>query len=174
MALEPLVWNNCSLPNPGLIICSGNRFLKAFFTWWETSHKIVLKSLESLLLKHFLDKHGESMVFENLQDTSKEMLSQISNSPSMKSLDCGQSEQHILAYIDQYYKFRNETRNGSICKIAKYWAAYINHVWLELQMNEAVRRNDFLLYEECIHRMPDLFLSYDGSNYARYLTMYPA
>ena len=91
-----------------------------------TCHKIVL------LLKYFLDKHGECMVFSNLPDTFKERLSQISNSPSKQSLECGQSDQHILAYIDQYNTFCNETRNGSLCETAQFQAAYIEHVWLML------------------------------------------
>ena len=79
-----------------------------------TCHKIVI------LLKYFLDKHGECMVFGNLLDTSKERLSQISNSPSNQSFECGQSDHHILAFIDQYNTFRNETRNGSLGESAQF------------------------------------------------------
>ena len=60
-------------------------------------HQIMLESLERLLLIRFLDKHGDSMVFKNLPDTSKERLSQIPKSPSKKSLECGQNDQFILA-----------------------------------------------------------------------------
>ena len=60
-----------------------------------------------MLLKCSLDKHGESMVFENHPDTSKERLGQIPNSPSKKPLEFGQNDQHILANIDHHYKFGN-------------------------------------------------------------------
>jgi len=50
--------------------------------------------------------------------------------------------------------------------------AYMDAVWLALQLHESVKRNDFLLYAECILRMPDLFFAYNGQNYARYLTMF--
>ena len=56
-------------------------------------------------------------------------------------------------------------------KTAQFWITYINDVWLALQLSENVKRNDFLLYVECIHCMPDLFFAYSGQNYARYLTM---
>ena len=48
----------------------------------------------------------------------------------------------------------------------------MNHVWLVLQLHEAVKRNDFDLYAQCIFRMPDLFFSYDAQNYARYMAMF--
>ena len=35
-----------------------------------------------------------------------------------------------------------------------------------------MKRNDFLLYAEYIHCMPDLFFAYNGHNYARYMTMF--
>lgn len=63
-------------------------------------------------------------------------------------------------------------QNGALGKTAQYWITYMNEVWLVLQLHEAVKRNDFLLYQECINLMPHLFFSYDGHNYARYLTMF--
>ena len=48
----------------------------------------------------------------------------------------------------------------------------MDYVWLVMQLHEAVKRNNSLLYTECIHRMPDLFLSYDGYNYARFLYIF--
>ncbi len=53
--------------------------------------------------------------------------------------------------------------------------AYMDAVWLTLQLHEAVKRNDFLLNTlntECIFHMPDLFFAYDGQNYARYMSMF--
>ena len=50
-------------------VLSGKNYSRAMIC-----HKIVLESLERLLLKRFLDKQGESMVFENLPDNSNEKL----------------------------------------------------------------------------------------------------
>ncbi len=41
-----------------------------------------------------------------------------------------------------------------------------------LQLIQAVKANDFLLYAHCISDMPDLFFSFGGQNYARYLTFF--
>ena len=56
-------------------------------------------------------------------------------------------------------------------KTAQFWMAYMDAVRLVLQLHESVKRNDFLLYAECILRIPDLFFAYNGQNYARYMTM---
>ena len=135
-------------------------------------HKTVLESLERLLLKCFLNKKGEDKVFDNLPNTSKEKLKQISTSPTKQSLEGGMNDEHILTYIDQYCQFRDDVRSGMLGKTAQFWMAYMDEVWLTLHLHEAVKKNDFLLDEECIHRMPDLFFSYDGQNYARYLTCF--
>ena len=54
---------------------------------------------------------------------------------------------------------------GHFAKRLIFLVAYISHVWLVL--HKAVKRNNFPLHTECIHRMPGLFLSYDGNNYTR-------
>lgn len=48
----------------------------------------------------------------------------------------------------------------------------MDHVWLVLTLTHAVKHNDFLLYAHCLHLMSDLFFSFGGQNYARYLTFF--
>ena len=48
----------------------------------------------------------------------------------------------------------------------------MNHIWLVLALVQAVKTNDFLLYCHCLFQMSDIFFSFNGQNYARYLTFF--
>ena len=41
-----------------------------------------------------------------------------------------------------------------------------------LSLIRAVKTNDFNLYSACLHLMADIFFSFDGQNYDRYLTYF--
>ena len=45
----------------------------------------------------------------------------------------------------------------------------MDHVWLVLSLLHAVKTNDYYLYGDCLSKMVNLFFSFDGHNYARYL-----
>ena len=57
-----------------------------------------------------------------------------------------------------------------IGKTAQVWISYMNHIWLVLSLQEAVKNNNFYLYAYSIHKMADLFFSFGGQNHARSLT----
>ena len=48
----------------------------------------------------------------------------------------------------------------------------MDHVSLVLSLRRAVKTNDFELYAYCLGCMSDLFFSFGGQNYARYLTFF--
>jgi len=50
----------------------------------------------------------------------------------------------------------------------------MDDVWLVLNLMRAVKTNSYNLYIQCLCLMPDLFFSYGGFNYARYLTYFSA
>lgn len=148
-------------------VMSGKNYSRAM-----VCHKIVLESLEKLLLKTFLSQTGQNEIFETLPDESKKKVKKVKLSLNKKSIEDLLNDNQITSYLKQYAEFRDGVQNGALGKTAQYWITYMNEVWLVLQLHEAVKRNDFLLYQECINLMPDLFFSYDGHNYARYLTMF--
>ena len=49
---------------------------------------------------------------------------------------------------------------------------YMDHVLLVLSLMRSVKENDFELYAYCLMQMPDLFFSFGGQNYSRYLTFF--
>ena len=148
-------------------VLSGKNYSRAM-----VCHKTVLESLERLLLKQFLEERGETKLFENLPEGAKEKLNKINQSLTKKTLEECINDPDIIEYIQKYCQFQEEVANGRLGKTAQFWMTYMNAVWLVLQLHEAVKRNDFLLYAECIFLMPNLFFAYDGQNYARYMTMF--
>ena len=148
-------------------VLSGKNYSRAM-----VCHKTVLESLERLLIKRFLEHTGESKFFNSLPETAKGKLNEMKSSSTKDKLNDCIIDPDILGYIRRYCQFREEMANGEFGKTGQFWIAYMDAVWLALQLHESVKRNDFLLYAECILRMPDLFFAYSGQNYARYLTMF--
>ena len=135
-------------------------------------HKVVTESLERLLLDMYIKGEAISSFFDNLPSTSREKLDKLVESPSQSILEEVLNDAVILQYLQSYLSFKEKARNGNKGKTAQYWMSYVDQVWLCLRLYEAVKRNDFLLYAHCICLMADLFFSYGGQNYARYLTMF--
>ena len=50
--------------------------------------------------------------------------------------------------------------------------SYINHISLILCLLQSVKTNNYELYAETLCQMQDLFFSFGGMNYARYLTFF--
>ncbi|KAL5015504.1 hypothetical protein ScPMuIL_009774 [Solemya velum] len=88
--------------------------------------------------------------------TNEQLLEQLMNDTS------------LVTYIQEYCKYRNKVREGERGKTAQFWIAYMDHVWLVLSLIRAVKTNDF----PAVRRVSDLFFSFDGQNYARYLTFF--
>jgi hypothetical protein len=88
------------------------------------------------------------------------------------SFESALNNEDISSYIDAYAKFRHVARTGHLGKTAKLWVSYMDHMWLVLQLTKAVKTNNFLLYVRCLFLMCDLFFSFGGQNYARYLTFF--
>ncbi|KAL5013682.1 hypothetical protein ScPMuIL_007952 [Solemya velum] len=135
-------------------------------------HKIVLESLERLLFEQFLHQKGMSDIFDGLPESSKLKIQDLVHSPSEQLLEQLMNDTPLVTYIQEYCKYRDKVCEGEGGKTAQFWIAYMDHVWLVLSLIRAVETNDFLLYAECLHQMSDLFFSFDGQNYARYLTFF--
>ena len=48
----------------------------------------------------------------------------------------------------------------------------MDHVWLTFNLLQTVKTNDFFAYSHCLCLMPDLFFSFGGQNYARYMAFF--
>ena len=75
-------------------------------------------------------------------------------------------------FFRNYEHFRDDIRQGKHGKTPQFWMSYMDHIWLVLSLLYAVKVNDFELYAQCLLAMPDVFFSFKGQNYARYLTFF--
>ncbi|XP_068203606.1 uncharacterized protein [Palaemon carinicauda] len=133
-------------------------------------HKALAEGLERMLLRKFESLNGglqqripeESMtkVISLIANRNKEGLVQVT--------DDGPFQEYLADYVE----FRLQVRNGSLGKTGAFWLSYVDHIWLVLSLLMAVKNNDFYLYGACLSMMADLFHSFDGQNYARYLTFF--
>jgi len=135
-------------------------------------HKVLVESLERLLLGQFLEMKEEETPFQQLPQSSKDCIRALIDGPSKETEDAVLRDEHVSAYIDEFMQFRDSVRTGKLGKTAVFWMTYIDHVWLLLSLLQAVKTNNYDVYTECISQMPDLFFSFGGQNYARYLTYF--
>ena len=135
-------------------------------------HKVMMESLERLLLQAYLESQNADDLFSSLSDESSKQLHNLMENPSHVTLDAVLTEDSISLIVKGYEEFRQSVATGHLGKTAQLWLSYMEHVHLMLSLLEAVKTNNFFLYAECINRMTPLFFSFDGQNYARYLSYF--
>ena len=135
-------------------------------------HKILLKSLERILLDKFLEQENEDVIFARLPEGTRDKINTLIYSQTKHTMDDLMSNEGIIAYIRKYTEFKKSVREGVLGKTALFWVSYMDHIWLVLSLIRAVKTKDLSLYAECLHLMADIVFSFDGQNYARYLTYF--
>ena len=132
----------------------------------------MLESLERLLFEKFLAVQGDQSFSESLSQQSKihleEFVTDISKENELNLL----SEEEFTTKVDDYINFRKAVRQGNYGKTSELWLTYMDHVWLMLGLIHSVKTNNFVEYTHSLHLIPDLFFSFGGYNYARYLTFF--
>ena len=91
---------------------------------------------------------------------------------SRTSLNVSRTDETLMSLVQEYADFKENIRKGEMGKTARFWMSYMDHIWLILKLIQAVKVNDLSLYCECLYKMFELFFSFDGHNYARYLTFF--
>lgn len=135
-------------------------------------HKVVLESLERLLIQSFLVKEETETFFDGLTEASNAKLKQLTEIPSRDVLSQCLNDLDIVACVNKFLTYKQMVREGHLGKTARFCLSYMDHIWLVLSLTRAVKTNDILLYADCLHRMTDIFFSFDGQNYARYMTFF--
>ena len=155
------------LISPGSLsgVPSGKSYARAIHC-----HKVMVESLERLLLEQFTEK--TEVCFVDIPQASKNLLNGLVKSPSKENETFVLADLHIVSYIERYLKFCETCRTGVLGKTAIFWMSYMDHVWLTLNLLQAVKTNDFFAYSHCLCLMPDLLFSFGGQNYARYMAFF--
>ena len=133
-------------------------------------HKVLVESLERLLLSKFAQDHQAP--WSHLSEQSIKQIEDFIVSPSETSLEAIWEVECLREYITEYLTYRDSARKGALGKTCQLWVSYMDHIWLVLQLQQAVKLNDLMLYSQCLTTMADLFFSFGGQNYARYLTYF--
>ena len=131
-------------------------------------HTVMVECLERLLFEVYLERHDQVQ----LSDDSKLLIKSVIENLSHNQLHEALENLEVKDYLERYQNFRDEVKAGLLGPTAQLWVTYMDHVWLLLTLNHAVKHNDFTLYAHCLHLMTDLFFSFGGQNYARYLTYF--
>uniref|UniRef100_UPI00358E53D5 uncharacterized protein n=3 Tax=Myxine glutinosa TaxID=7769 RepID=UPI00358E53D5 len=135
-------------------------------------HKVMLESLQRLLMEQFSKQDNADLLMTSLPDDSRDRLTHLIDSPNAENLNAVLSDESITEHIKRYAKFCSEVRSGKLGKTAQLWISYMDHFGLVLSLIEAVKVNNFQLYSQCISQMSDLFFSFGAQNYARYTTFF--
>ena len=148
-------------------VLAGKQYSRAM-----TSHKTLLEALERLMLEKFLEGSNRSSLVDTLTYEPTELIQELLETPSSKSLNDASTNEEIIQLMAEYCVFKQKIRDGQFGKTARLWMSYVDHIWLILKLIYAVKTNNFALYCACLYKMSDLFFSFDGHNYSRYLTFF--
>ena len=96
-------------------------------------------------------------------------INHIINERTSENLYAAMQNEALANFLKEYSSFRQQVRGVSQDKTTQFGLAYINHVSLALFLLYAVKIKDYYLCDACLSKMVDLFFSFDGQNYARYL-----
>ncbi|KAK6184936.1 hypothetical protein SNE40_007284 [Patella caerulea] len=135
-------------------------------------HKVMVESMERLMISKFIEENGEVVPFEKCADSVKDLIEKHVMEPTKETESSLVNDAGLRSYLADYQRFRQDVRLGQHGKTAVLWMSYMDHIWLILSLNQAVKTNNFMVYAECLSLMPDIFFSFGGQNYARYLTFF--
>ena len=132
-------------------------------------HKSLVEGLERLLMNKFF-KCADEDITSKVESAKQLILIQKTKPGSdVKTLVSNENVRNVISAFKEY---RTKVKSGSIGVTARLWVSYMDHVWLMLSLLHAVKTNNYLEYACCMTLLPDLFFSFGGQNYARYLTYF--
>ena len=130
-------------------------------------HKVLTEALEQLLFRQYQESNSVE-----LSQESHRVLNDVVSTCSPDAIESAMKSDAVREYLNNFLAYREKCRAGFLGKTAQLWLSYMDHVRLLLALNHAVKHNDFSLYAYCIHAMTPIFFSFNGQNYARYLSFF--
>ncbi|KAL8598714.1 hypothetical protein ACOMHN_033278 [Nucella lapillus] len=129
-------------------------------------HKVVLESLQRLLLEQFLNESTEDTeLFQQLSDDLQLCKDRL-------QLEAILSKPSAVRFFNLYTTFKERIISGEKGSTPQFWLQYAERVWLILRLLRATKENDFDLHLSCLQDMCPLLFAMDHHNYARYATVY--
>ena len=72
---------------------------------------------------------------------------------SRAQMEVAKADDEISSLVKDYNKFKEPVRRGDSAKTAKLWISYMDHVWLVLNVTQAVKYNYYSLYCDTHYKM---------------------
>lgn len=135
-------------------------------------HKTMQECLERLMLASYLKMTGEDRDFPQMTEETMNLLAATRGASTHDTVAQLLDDKGTSDFFRDYEQYREDVRQGKHGKTPQFWMSYMDHIWHVLSLLYAVKANDFELYAQCLLAMPDLFFSFGGQNYARYLTFF--
>ena len=113
-------------------------------------HKVMVKSLERLLL----DRYLETRCLKGLPGDLPKAINRINHIINERTSENLHAANKALAnFLKEYSSFRQQVRGGSQGKTAQFELAYMNHVSLAFSLLYAVKINDYYLCGACLSKI---------------------
>ena len=130
-------------------------------------HKVIAEALERLLLLQYFSTHDDE-----LPDESRKLLSDVVKGGSPDAIKLAMKDEGLLKYLNNILDYRESCKAGKLGQTAQFWISFMDHVRTLQTLIHAVKHSDFVLYAQCMFEMSGIFFSFNGHNYARYLTYF--
>ena len=140
-------------------VLKGKAYSKALFCL-----KTVCEAMERLLYRSFLEEMSDL----NISDPV--ILLQFIQNITKETLGDTIEDESVNVVLQKYLAYENSVRSGYIGKTAAFWIAVIDHTRFLFMLQFAVKTNNYKLFYKCNGQMAELFFTYDGPNYSRYIT----
>ena len=128
--------------------------------------KAVSECFERLLFVQFVDQMQDN------SELSLEKIDELIQNSSRETLNTALEDQSFIALLEKYEEFENKVRKGLLGKTAMFWLSFIDHARRVFLLILACKTNNFPLFHRCMRDMTDMFFSYGGHNYARFLSWF--
>ena len=150
----------------GTLTTSGSiKGLKSGKSYYHSTdcHFTLAEACRRLIFERFQSIHGKQT--ELFDDIDKLVVTE-------KNVRDFLSRPVAQTFFKKYQEFENEMREGKYGKTSQFWLQYVDAVTVIELLYLAVKRNEFTVYRYCLHKLAATFFSFNGHNYARYLTYF--
>ena len=140
-------------------ILSATLYSKSLYTI-----KVLAEALERLLLDIFVAQN--EVIYNEIKDSLKKFASDLKKTSPAAMLN----NSKVVEVFAKYEEFKQDVRNGSLGKTAVFWISIVDHCNLAIQLDMAIKLNDFTSFKYVINAMIPLFFGENSQNYARYMS----
>jgi len=130
--------------------------------------QVVSEAVEHLCISAFIAHQDESSHDISNANAIAELISLCNHENLHTVLQDHTIHEHLSAYLG----FQKRVQGGELGKTAQFWISFLVHARRVFMLIYAVKTNNMKLYHKCMADMADLFSSFGGINYSRYLSWF--